>query len=153
MIAAAELVLGLLNSMSSNCCGDTTTMRKNAVAAPGVHVKRVSSQNCIVPRPSGPMEYEPVNVRPVFTTLGDPPWSVSSALPTRVPPPAEKLPARAQNSPEGKRPLVLKTKLPLSTALPKTIESGLVLRVIFETACDVAVIVTFPPGGGTGGAV
>src|ERR1017187_1082669 len=59
-VVEAEFVAGELKSIICARCGEITTMRKKAVAdgdpngqpAP----KGMSSQNCIVPRPSGPME-------------------------------------------------------------------------------------------------
>ena len=70
----------------------------------------------------------------------------------RVPPPAEKLPTRAQNAWVGSLPLVEKTYGPLRTAFPKTTVT-VTLIVSVARACEVAVMVTICPGGGTSGAV
>src|ERR1700730_17266981 len=52
--SAAE-VLGLLNSMICTCWGETTAMSKKAVAPAALQAVLIFSQNCMVPRPSGPM--------------------------------------------------------------------------------------------------
>src|SRR6266849_158664 len=44
------------NAMICACWGEMTTIRKCAVAALFVQVEMIPSQNCIVPRPSAPME-------------------------------------------------------------------------------------------------
>lgn len=72
-------------------------------------------------------------------------------MPLRVPPPAEKLPSRAQNALVGNLPYVEKTYDPLKTAFPKTTVT-VTLMVSVETACEVAVMVTICPAGGTSGA-
>jgi len=70
----------------------------------------------------------------------------------REPPPAERLPTRAQNAWVGNLPLVEKAYGPLRTAFPKT-TVAVTLIVSVERALDVAVMETICPGGGTSGAV
>jgi len=106
------------------------------------------------------MEYDPVKLRGdggtafvvvLLTVLGVPPWLVSSN-PMRAPPPAVNLPTRAQNVFDGSLPVVEKTYGPLRTAFPKT-TFAVTLIVSVARACEVAVMVTICPGGGTSGAV
>jgi len=75
-------------------------------------------------------------------------------MPMRAPPPAVKLPTRAQNAFDefGSLPVEEKTYDPLRTAFPKT-TVAVTLIVCVARACDVAVIVTDCPDGGTNGAV
>ena len=75
-------------------------------------------------------------------------------MPMRAPPPAVKLPARAQNAFDKffTLPLVEKTYGPLNTASPKT-TVAVTLIVSVARACEVAVMVIACPGGGTSAAV
>src|ERR1700719_117827 len=106
------------------CWGETTTMRNWLDGT--VHELLVDgSQNCIVPRPSAPIEYVPENAMGVCGMRGGCGFMSSVPLMMCPEPSAVKVPARARKVfPETTLPLMENTKEPCNAAVPKVSVTG-----------------------------